>query len=69
VPDNFPFRAPTAPTGLTATLGNASISLTWTAPGGATTYNVYGGATSGSQGTTVSDNDTRLHTHIGREAR
>ena len=34
-----------APTGLTATAGNAQVALTWTAVTGATSYNVYSGAT------------------------
>jgi predicted phage tail protein len=45
-----PVTAPGAPTGLTATAGNAQVSLSWTAPasdGGAkvTSYNVYEGTT------------------------
>ena len=39
--------APTAPTGLTAAPGNGSVTLTWTASGGATTYSVKRGAVSG----------------------
>src|SRR5260370_12224124 len=31
---------PAAPTGLTATAGNAQVSLSWTASSGATSYNV-----------------------------
>ncbi len=39
---------PAAPTGLTATAGNAQVTLNWTASSGATSYNVYrGGAASG----------------------
>ena len=41
-----------APTGLTATAGNASVALSWTAPSGAVTYNVYRGTTSGGESTT-----------------
>jgi hypothetical protein len=44
--------APAAPTGLTATAGNVSVSLSWTASTGATSYNVYRGTTSGSESTT-----------------
>jgi fibronectin type 3 domain-containing protein len=44
--------APAAPTGLTATAGNASVSLSWTASTGATSYNVYRGTTSGGESTT-----------------
>ena len=38
---------PAAPTGLTATAGNAQVSLSWTASNGATSYNVYRSTTSG----------------------
>ena len=38
---------PAAPTGLTATAGNAQVSLSWTASSGATSYNVYRSTTSG----------------------
>jgi len=44
--------APAAPTGLTATAGSASVSLSWTASTGATTYNVYRGTTSGGESAT-----------------
>jgi fibronectin type 3 domain-containing protein len=44
--------APAAPTGLTATAGNASVALNWTASGGATSYNVYRGTTAGGESTT-----------------
>jgi fibronectin type 3 domain-containing protein len=37
--------APAAPTNLVATPGNASVTLTWTASAGATSYKVYRGAT------------------------
>ena len=45
--------APAAPTGLTATGGNAQVSLSWTASSGATSYNVYRSTTSGGEGTTA----------------
>jgi fibronectin type 3 domain-containing protein len=44
---------PAAPAGLTATAGNASVALAWTAPGGATSYNVYRGSASGGEGATA----------------
>jgi len=44
--------APSAPTGLTATAGDATVSLSWTASAGATSYNVYRGTTSGGEGAT-----------------
>ncbi len=43
---------PSAPSGLTATAGNASVSLSWTAGSGATSYNVYRGTSSGGESTT-----------------
>jgi len=43
---------PSAPTGLVATVNNASVSLSWTASSGATSYNVYRGTTSGGESTT-----------------
>jgi len=52
-----PITVPSAPTGLTATGGNASALLAWTAPasdgGGAITgYNVFEGTTAGGESTT-----------------
>ncbi len=41
---------PAVPSGLTATAGNGMVSLTWTAAAGATSYNVYEGASSGGEG-------------------
>jgi parallel beta-helix repeat protein len=38
---------PAAPTGLMATAGNAQVSLSWTAPAGATSYNVQRSTVSG----------------------
>jgi fibronectin type 3 domain-containing protein len=43
-----PAQPPAAPTGLTATAGNAQVSLTWTASAGATSYHVKRSATNGS---------------------
>ncbi len=40
-------QVPSAPTGVTATAGNASVTLTWTASTGATSYNVKRSQTSG----------------------
>ena len=56
--DNFTFTvgsgtgAPAAPSNLSATAGNAQVFLSWTASSGATTYNVYRGATAGGESTT-----------------
>ena len=44
--------APATPTSLTATAGNASVSLSWTGSTGATSYNVYRGTTSDGEGAT-----------------
>jgi fibronectin type 3 domain-containing protein/regulation of enolase protein 1 (concanavalin A-like superfamily) len=41
--------APAAPTGLSATAGNAQIVLTWSASSGATSYNVLRGTSSGAE--------------------
>ena len=43
---------PAAPTGLTATAGTGQVSLSWTAVGGATRYNVKRGTTNGGPYTT-----------------
>jgi hypothetical protein len=40
------------PTGLAASAGNASVSLTWSASTGATSYDVFQGTTSSGEGTT-----------------
>jgi len=42
-----PLQAPASPTGLSATAGNAQVSLTWTASGGATSYHVKRATASG----------------------
>jgi hypothetical protein len=61
-----PATPPSAPTGLTATAGNAQVSLTWTASAGATSYHVKRSTTSGGPYTQVavptiaSDADTGL---------
>jgi ABC-type uncharacterized transport system substrate-binding protein len=43
---------PSAPTGLTAAPGNASVALSWTAASGATTYNIFRATTAGGESTT-----------------
>ena len=44
--------APPAPTGLTATAGNAQVTLSWTGSIGAASYNVYRGTSSGGESIT-----------------
>lgn len=44
--------APPAPTGLTATAGDASVALSWNASDGATSYNIYRSTTAGGEGST-----------------
>jgi hypothetical protein len=46
-----PDGAPYAPSGLTATISNNNVVLTWTAGSGATSYDVYRAAESGYEGT------------------
>jgi len=56
--NNSGTSAPSAPTGLTATGGNAQVALSWTASSGATSYTVKRGTTSGTYGTTVASGVT-----------
>ena len=44
---------PGAPTGFSASAGNALVTLNWTAVTGALSYNIYRGTSSGGQGTAV----------------
>jgi hypothetical protein len=44
---------PAAPTGVSATGGNAQVSVAWSASTGATSYNLYRSTTSGGEGTTA----------------
>ncbi|HME34326.1 MAG TPA: glycoside hydrolase family 44 protein [Candidatus Sulfotelmatobacter sp.] len=53
---------PATPTGLTATAGNAQVSLTWNASTGATSYNVGRATTSGGPYTTISPPTTTNYT-------
>ena len=53
---------PSAPTGLTATAGNAQVMLVWTASAGATSYNVKRSTTNGSGYQTVSSPTTSSFT-------
>ncbi|MGO8669784.1 MAG: fibronectin type III domain-containing protein [Capsulimonadaceae bacterium] len=45
--------APSAPTGLSATAGNAQVGLSWSASSGATSYNITRGTASGAEGSTA----------------
>jgi len=56
---------PAAPTNLSATGGNAQVSLTWTGSSGATSYNVKRGTTSGGPYTTVGSPATTGYTDTG----
>ncbi len=53
-----PITAPAAPTGLSATAGNASVTLSWSASSGATSYTVKRSTTSGSGYSVVANNLT-----------
>jgi hypothetical protein len=44
---------PAAPSGLTASAGNASVTLAWTASSGATSYNIYEGTSAGGESKTA----------------
>jgi cellulose 1,4-beta-cellobiosidase len=44
--------APAAPTGVTATAGDATVALAWTASAGATSYQVYRGTSAGGESST-----------------
>ncbi len=57
---------PAAPTGLTATSGNAQVSLSWTASSGATSYNVKRATTTGGPYTNVATEiTTTSYTNTG----
>jgi fibronectin type 3 domain-containing protein len=53
-----PAKPPATPTGLAATSGNASVSLTWNASTGATSYNVKRSTTSGGPYATIASPTT-----------
>ena len=53
IPRGSVISAPSAPTGLAATVGNGSVYLTWQATGGATSYTVSRATASGGQYTII----------------
>jgi fibronectin type 3 domain-containing protein len=57
--------APAVPTGLTATAGNTTVSLSWSAGAGATTYNVKRATVSGGPYTTVASVPGTNYTNTG----
>ena len=60
-----PIAAPAVPTGLTATAGNAQVSLSWNASSGATSYHVKRSTTSGSGYAQVGAPTTNSYTDTG----
>ena len=56
---------PSAPTGLSATAGNAQVSLSWTASTGATSYNVKRSTTNGGPYSTVASPTGTSYTNTG----
>jgi len=58
-------QIPAAPTGLTATAGNAQVALSWTASSGATSYTVKRATTSGGPYTNVANVTTTSYTNTG----
>jgi hypothetical protein len=62
---SLPTPPPSAPTGLTATPGDAQVILNWSAPSGATSYNVKRAATSGGPYATVASPTATSYTNTG----
>ena len=60
-----PAAPPGTPTGLTATAGNAQVSLSWSASSGATSYSVYRGTTSGGETLLVSGVTSTSYVNTG----
>jgi hypothetical protein len=53
IPSGSVLSVPSTPTGLTATVGNGTVTLTWNAGGGATSYTVSRGSASAGPFTTI----------------
>jgi endoglucanase len=60
-----PQAPPSAPTGLTATAGNAQVALSWTAVSGAASYNVKRATVTGAPYTTVASPAVANYTNTG----
>src|SRR5271168_554562 len=60
-----PIAIPATPTGLAATAGNAQVSLTWNASGGATSYNVKRATVSGGPYSQIAAPTTANYTDTG----
>jgi len=57
-----PVTAPPAPSGVSATPGDAQVSVSWTAVTGATSYNIYRSTGAGSQGSKIGSSLTTAYT-------
>src|SRR6185436_10267606 len=60
-----PVAPPAAPAGLTAAAGNTQVALSWTASGGATSYNVKRSTVSGSGYVTINSPTSTSYTNTG----
>ena len=65
VTPSIPVTVPAVPTGLTATAGEAQVTLAWTAVAGASSYNVYRSTSAGSQGAKIGTSSTTQYTDSG----
>jgi hypothetical protein len=65
VPEGSIVSPPTAPAGLSPTVGSNTVTLTWNAGGGATSYTVYRGTESGGPYTTIGTVSTTSFTDAG----